>query len=73
VQVTATTNAADAESLTNRLKAKGYDAYSVRAPMRGRTWYRVRVGRFESRQRAADVERELKVREGLVNAYVTAR
>jgi cell division septation protein DedD len=72
VQVNATTNPQQATDLARNLRAKGYDAYTVQAPMRGQTWYRVRVGRFGShdRDRARELEARLK-NDGLENAYVT--
>jgi cell division septation protein DedD len=71
VQVNATTNPQQATDLARGLKSKGYDAYTVQAPMRGQTWYRVRVGRFSSREKAREMEKRLKSAEGLENAYVT--
>lgn len=71
VQVNATTNPQQAQDLARSLRAKGYDAYTVQAPVRGQTWYRVRVGRFASRDKAGELESRLKRREGLENAYVT--
>jgi cell division septation protein DedD len=71
VQVNATTNPQQARDLARTLKAKGYDAYTVQAPLRGQTWYRVRVGRFDNRDKARDMESRLKTREGMENAYVT--
>jgi cell division septation protein DedD len=70
VQVNATTNSQQASDLARRLRAKGYDAYTVQAPMRGQTWYRVRVGRFTVRDQARELETKLKS-EGMENAYVT--
>jgi cell division septation protein DedD len=70
VQVNATTNPEQATGLARRLKAKGYDAYTVQAPLRGQTWYRVRVGRFSSREKAKELESRLKESEGLENAYI---
>jgi cell division septation protein DedD len=72
VQVNATTNPHQATELAQNLRAKGYDAYTVQAPMRGQTWYRVRVGRFGNRDRdkAKELEARLK-HDGLDNAYVT--
>jgi cell division septation protein DedD len=72
VQVNATTNPHQATDLAQSLRAKGYDAYTVQAPMRGQTWYRVRVGRFRNHERnkAKALEAQLK-KEGLENAYVT--
>lgn len=71
VQVNATTNPQQATDLARGLRAKGYDAYTVQAPMRGQTWYRVRVGRFPSRDKAKELETKLKSAEGMENAYVT--
>jgi DedD protein len=71
VQVNATTNLEQAVDLARRLKAKGYDAYTVQAPLRGQTWYRVRVGRYPSRDTAKEMERRLKETEGLDSAYIT--
>ncbi len=73
VQVNATTNVQQALDVARRLKAKGYDAYTVLAPTRGQTWYRVRVGRFSDRERAKEMESRLKSSEGFENAYVTAQ
>jgi len=71
VQVNSTTNPQQARELARGLKSKGYDAYTVQAPVRGQTWYRVRVGRFTSRDKAREMESRLKTREGMENAYVT--
>jgi cell division septation protein DedD len=73
VQVNATTNPEQANEMARSLRAKGYDAYTVQAPLRGQTWYRVRVGRFANRDQAREMEARLKAREGMENAYVTAR
>jgi len=73
VQVTATTDRLSAEATVARLRAKGYDAYVVQAPMRGQTWYRVRVGRFESREAAVAMERRLRSAEGFAGAYAAPR
>ena len=71
VQVNATTNPQQASELARDLRAKGFDAYTVQAPMRGQTWYRVRVGRFanQDRDKAKELEGRLKDA-GLENAYV---
>jgi cell division septation protein DedD len=71
VQVNATTNVQQATELARSLRAKGYEAYTVQAPMGGQTWYRVRVGRFTSREKAKELEARLKTREHLDSAYVT--
>jgi len=71
VQVNATTNPQQATDLARGLRGKGYDAYTVQAPMHGQTWYRVRVGRFPSKDKAKELEAKLKSSEGMENAYVT--
>ncbi len=73
VQVYATTDPKQATSFARRLLAKGYDAYTLQAPLRGQTWYRVRVGRFSSREKAEQMEQRLKRLEGMEAAYVTAQ
>ena len=73
VQVSATTDPNDATSLVARLRVKGFDAYTIRAPMRGQTWYRVRVGHFATRDEAKQMEHRLKSLEGLANSYITPR
>jgi DedD protein len=73
VQVYATTDPNQATALARRLLAKGYDAYTLQAPMRGQTWYRVRVGRFSNHERAQEMEQRLKNLEGLEAAYVTSQ
>jgi cell division septation protein DedD len=70
VQVNATTDSQQAMNLARALKAKGYDAYTLQAPMRGQTWYRVRVGRFASREKAKELENRLRTTEGMEGAYV---
>ncbi len=71
VQVTATTDVHQALDIARGLKAKGYDAYTVQTPTRGQVWYRVRVGRFTSRDKATDMEKRMRASEGFENAYVT--
>ena len=71
VQVNATTSSQQATELARGLRSKGYDTYTVQAPLHGQTWYRVRVGRFASREKAKELEQRLKSSEGLENAYIT--
>jgi len=73
VQVTATTDAANAEAIAARLRSRGYDAYTIKAPNRGQMWYRVRVGRFNTRAEAQETESRLRTVESLSGAFVTAR
>ncbi len=71
VQVNATTNVHQALDIARNLKSKGYDAYTVQVPTAGQVWYRVRVGRFSSRDKAKELESKLRTMEGFENAYVT--
>ncbi len=71
VQVNATTNVHQALDIARSLKSRGYDAYTVQVPTGGHVWYRVRVGRFSSRDKAKELENRLRTTEGFENAYVT--
>jgi len=73
VQVNAYPNERDAKSLAKKLQDKGYDAYVVSADIRGKTWYRVRVGRLASRQEAQELQETLKARENFTKAITTSR
>ncbi len=71
VQVNATTDHDEARTLAARLRSRGFDAYVVQAPLRGQTWYRVRVGRLPTRDQAKDLEERLRRSEGMDAAYIT--
>lgn len=73
VQVGATMDSREALDMTLRLRAQGFAAYTVQAPLRGQTWYRVRVGRFASRQEAREVEAQLRKTGEFSGAYVTSQ
>ncbi len=70
VQVGATTDQEQAAAIAARLRRQGYDAYTLESPVRGQTLYRVRVGRFASRDKALELEGRLK-QAGHENAYIT--
>jgi cell division septation protein DedD len=72
VQVNAFPNEKDAMSLTKKLADKGYDAYMVSADIRGRTWYRVRVGRLASRDEAKGLLETLKTKEKFTKAITVS-
>jgi cell division septation protein DedD len=57
--------------LLQRLKAKGYDGYVVQADVKGQTYYRVRVGNFDSREKAESARQSLTRQEGYRDAYLT--
>lgn len=62
-----------ANELVDRLKNKGYNAFVTQANVKGKTWYRVRVGRVGSREEAEKIEAELKNKENLDSAFATQK
>ncbi len=60
VQVASLKTQAIAEEMLSELTRKGYPAYTVRTTAQGGTWYRLRVGYFESRNEALDMVKRLK-------------
>jgi cell division septation protein DedD len=70
VQVLAAPGKDIADTLVQGLKAKGYDGYVVQADVKGQTYYRVRVGNFDSREKAESVRQSL-TQEGYRDAYLT--
>jgi cell division septation protein DedD len=73
VQVNAYAEKRDAESLVKKLTDKGYDAYVVSTNIKGRTWYRVRVGRLATRQEARNLQQTLMRKEKFAKAFATSR
>ena len=73
VQVGATMDSNEALAITLRLRGLGFEAYTVQAPLRGQTWYRIRVGRFASREDARAVESKLRQTGEFKGAYVTSQ
>jgi cell division septation protein DedD len=73
VQVGATMDSNEALAITLRLRGLGFEAYTVQAPLRGQTWYRIRVGRFASRDEARAVEGRLRQTGEFKGAYVTSQ
>jgi cell division septation protein DedD len=73
VQVGATVDPHEALELTLRLRARGFEAYTVQAPLSGQTWYRVRVGRFQTREEARETEARLRRTGEFKGAYVTSQ
>lgn len=58
VQVAAAGSVAEAEKMVKKLRGKGYDAYYYQVELKGRTYFRVRIGRHKTRDQAqASLER----------------
>jgi cell division septation protein DedD len=72
VQVTATREAQTAADMVRRLRAKGYDAYIVKARRQGSTFYRVRVGHFPSMEHASQMVSRLRREPGVPEAFVAS-
>ena len=73
VQVNAYPLERDAKSLAKKLKDKGYDAYVVPTSIKGRDWYRVRVGRLETPEEAKALQAKLKARENFTKSITTSK
>jgi cell division septation protein DedD len=73
VQVNAYGNEKDAQALAKKLKDKGYDSYVTFTTIKGRAWYRVRVGRLETREQAQALQETLKQKEDLSNSITMSR
>jgi cell division septation protein DedD len=73
VQVNAFPDERSAKTWVDRLKNRGYNAYVSEVLNKGQTWYRVRVGRFHSREEAEKIEEALRTKENLPNAFATGR
>ncbi|TAK08263.1 hypothetical protein EPO44_02870, partial [bacterium] len=73
VQVSAFPDERISSNLVKRLASQGYDAYIVRANIKGQTWYRVRVGRLATREQAKELQETLKTNKDLTKAFIVRR
>jgi cell division septation protein DedD len=73
VQVNAYPDERSAKQLVDRLKNKGYNGVITEARNKGKVWYRVRVGRYGSREEADKVVEDLKSNEKFDKAFATSR
>jgi len=65
VQIASLRDKEKAEKLINSLIDRGYQAYYYEAKVNGKTYYRVRCGRFSDRADAGDYARKLADEEGI--------
>lgn len=70
VQVKSSRDKAFTDSWVDRLKSKGYDAFSSEADINGQTWYRVRVGHLDTRAEAETLRSALEAQESLSGSLV---
>ena len=73
VQLNAYPDERSAKQLVDRLKNKGYNAVITEAHNKGRVWYRVRLGRYDSREEADKALENFKTKENFDKAFVTSR
>ena len=71
VQISAAPAKDVADSLAQRLIAKGYNGYVAQAEVKGQTYYRVRVGPFAARGEAESARQALARQEEYRDAYLT--
>jgi len=70
VQVASVKNMDDAGRMIAKLKKKGFAAYMTTARIPGKgTWYRVRIGSFQTKSEALDVINKLK-KEKFTGSYI---
>jgi cell division protein FtsN len=72
-QVNAYPDDRSAKQIVDRLKNKGYNAYVTEVQNHGKTWYRVSVGKFSSREEADKVLESLRSKENFPKAFVASR
>jgi cell division protein FtsN len=53
-----------------QLRRRGYDATLIQVERDGDTWYRLRVGRYQTSEQATDTMRKLREVEGVTHAFV---
>jgi cell division septation protein DedD len=72
-QVNAFPDERSAKQIVDRLKNKGYNAYVTEVQNRGKTWYRVSVGKYNSRDEADKMVELLRSKENYPKAFAATR
>jgi cell division septation protein DedD len=62
IQIDAVMDRSNAEQMTGRLQKLGYRAFMVPTDISGQTWWRVRVGPYQSQDEASAAEQELRTK-----------
>lgn len=73
VQVNAYPDERSAKLLVDQLKNRGYNAHVTEVLNKGKIWYRVRVGRYDSKEEAKKLEETLRNNENFAKAFATGR
>jgi len=71
VQVTAFQERNDAMQMASELDGEGYSAFVVSGQVKGKTWHRVRVGKYASKEAAMITLEKLRDVERYRNAIIT--
>jgi DedD protein len=72
-QVNAFPDEKSAKQIVDRLKNKGYNAYVTEVQNRGKSWFRVSVGRYNSREEADKMVEVLRSKENFPKAFAASR
>lgn len=72
-QVNAVPDERSAQQIVDRLKNKGYNAYVTEVQNRGKTWYRVSVGKYSSRDEADKMVELLRSKESYPKAFAASK
>jgi DedD protein len=70
IQIEAVMDKSGADEMVSRLKTLGYNAQEMKTALNGQTWYRVRVGPYNSQEEAKTAQD--KLREQYKQAYTTS-
>ncbi len=62
IQIDAVMDRTNAEQMTTRLQKLGYHAFMVPTDISGQTWWRVRVGPYQSQEEASAAEQQLRAK-----------
>src|ERR1700683_1439823 len=62
IQIDAVMDRGDAEQMSSRLQKLGYHAFLVPTTIGGQTWWRIRVGPYNSQDEASAAEQELRAK-----------
>ena len=72
-QVNAFPDEQSAKQIVDRLKNKGYNAYVTEVQNRGRNWFRVSVGKYNSRDEADKMVELLRTKENYPKTFAATR
>lgn len=70
VHIASFTSREDAQSIVKRLKEGGYKAYLTESNIKGKRWYRVRVGFYRTEEGARTVGREISTKYHIKDIWI---